>query len=110
VTVGSAHPGWIDTDLVRGAEAALPSFRTLRSELPWPVRATTSVEVCADALADAIERRALRVHVPKSTGLLAATRSLIMSPRAQTATQRRVAANLDRLDREVRDTRERMQQ
>ena len=30
ITVGIVHPSWIDTDLVRGAEADLPSFQELR--------------------------------------------------------------------------------
>ena len=32
ITVGLVHPSWIDTDLVRGAEADLPSFRELREQ------------------------------------------------------------------------------
>ena len=31
ITVGLVHPSWIDTDLVRGAEADLPSFQELRA-------------------------------------------------------------------------------
>ena len=36
ITVGLVHPSWIDTDLVRGAEADLPSFQDLRGRLPYP--------------------------------------------------------------------------
>ena len=36
VTVGLVHPSWIDTDLIRGAEADLPSFQELRARLPYP--------------------------------------------------------------------------
>ena len=36
ITVGLVHPSWIDTDLVRGAEADLPSFQELRGRLPYP--------------------------------------------------------------------------
>ena len=43
VTVGLVHPSWIDTDLVRGAEADLPSFQGLRERLPYPGNVTTSV-------------------------------------------------------------------
>ena len=39
VTVGLAHPSWIDTDLVRGAEADLPSFRGCAGVCP--IRATS---------------------------------------------------------------------
>ena len=36
VTVGLVHPSWIDTDLIRNAEADLPSFQELRRRLPYP--------------------------------------------------------------------------
>src|SRR5213080_4914420 len=36
VTVGLVHPSWIDTDLVRTADADLPSFQGLRRRLPYP--------------------------------------------------------------------------
>ena len=44
ITVGLVHPSWIDTDLVRGAEADLPSFQELRGRLPYPGNVTTSVD------------------------------------------------------------------
>jgi len=108
VTVGSAHPCWIDTDLVRSAEAAMPSFATLRGKLPWPAKAVTSVAECADAIAEGIETRALRVYVPKSARLISAVRSLIMSPRVQGPTRRHLPPDLDRLDREVEAARRRV--
>ncbi|MFL6111441.1 MAG: short-chain dehydrogenase/reductase, partial [Catenulispora sp.] len=37
VTVASAHPTWIDTDLVRDTEAALPTFAENRKKLPGPL-------------------------------------------------------------------------
>jgi NAD(P)-dependent dehydrogenase (short-subunit alcohol dehydrogenase family) len=109
ITVGSAHPCWIDTDLVRGAEAAMPSFKTLRDKLPWPARSVTSVDACADALADAIAVRAPRVWVPRSAALISATRALIMNPKVQGPTRRTLAADLGTLDQEVTATRERVQ-
>ena len=44
VTVASAHPTWIDTDLVRDTEEALPTFAATRKQLPGPLGAFTSVE------------------------------------------------------------------
>jgi NAD(P)-dependent dehydrogenase (short-subunit alcohol dehydrogenase family) len=44
VDVGGAHPSWIDTDLVRAADADLPTFKELRSKLPWPAHSTTTAE------------------------------------------------------------------
>ncbi len=101
VSVGSAHPCWIDTDMVRDAEAALPSLKTARSRLPWPARAVTSVDACAEAMAEAITRRAHRVYVPRAASLISSTRSVIMSPRVQAPTRRALRNELDTLDREV---------
>ncbi|MDP9460676.1 MAG: short-chain dehydrogenase/reductase, partial [Actinomycetota bacterium] len=47
VTVASAHPTWIDTDLVRDTEESLPTFKATRKQLPGPLGAFTSVETCA---------------------------------------------------------------
>ena len=44
VTVGVLHPSWIDTDLVRSADADLPAFALLRRGLPYPGNVTTSVD------------------------------------------------------------------
>jgi NAD(P)-dependent dehydrogenase (short-subunit alcohol dehydrogenase family) len=100
VTVGSIHPSWIDTDLVRGSEAALPTFAKMREEMPWPANSTTSVEDCAIAFADAVERRALRTYVPKSGGFVSAIRPLALSGLAQRAIAKRVGKDLRQLDTE----------
>ena len=63
VTVGLVHPSWIDTDLVRGAEADLPSFQDLRARLPYPGNVTTSVDRAAAAIVDGLVRRRSRVYV-----------------------------------------------
>ena len=68
VTVASAHPTWIDTDLVRDTEAALPTFAKSRKQLPGPLGAYTSVEECAQALVENLETRRRRVFVPGSVG------------------------------------------
>ena len=57
VKVGSVHPGWIDTDLVRDQRKDLKTFDEAFDRFPWPMNATTSVEDCADAIVDGIERR-----------------------------------------------------
>ncbi|MCI2420293.1 SDR family oxidoreductase [Saccharopolyspora sp. K220] len=70
VAVGSAHPSWIDTDMVRDVAHDLSSFDAMRKRLPWPMRATTSVEECAKAFADGVERRGRRIYVPRSIMLM----------------------------------------
>lgn len=69
VTVGLVHPSWIDTDLVRGAEADLPSFQSLRRELPYPGNVTTSVDRAARAIVDGLENRRSRIYVPRAVGV-----------------------------------------
>ena len=76
VTVASAHPTWIDTDLVRDTEAALPTFAATRKQLPGPLGASTSVEECAQALVENLETRGRRVFVPRSGGVVAALRQV----------------------------------
>lgn len=79
VSAGTVHPSWIDTDLVREAEADLGSFREMRRKLPWPLHKTTTVEECALAIVDAIEARQRRTVVPRTAGLLYWARSLVTS-------------------------------
>jgi NAD(P)-dependent dehydrogenase (short-subunit alcohol dehydrogenase family) len=101
VGVGSAHPLWVDTDLVRDAEAALPSFRTSRDRLPWPLRATTDLPSCVAALADGIEARAARVYVPRSAAVLHVTRAFATSRLASRVLLKMAATSVPRLEREV---------
>ena len=77
VTVASAHPTWIDTDLVRDTESALPTFAETRSKLPGPLGAYTSVEACAEALVSNLETRRRRVFVPRSVGVVSALRQVV---------------------------------
>jgi NAD(P)-dependent dehydrogenase (short-subunit alcohol dehydrogenase family) len=76
VDVGSVHPGWIDTDLVRDQRKDLRFFDEAFDKFPWPMNATTSVEDCADAIVDGMERRRRRVYVPKAIALVQALRTL----------------------------------
>ena len=74
VTVASAHPVWIDTDMVRDTKAALPTFKATLDRLPGPLGSYTSVSDCADALLRNLETRGRRVFVPRSVGVFSAWR------------------------------------
>jgi NAD(P)-dependent dehydrogenase (short-subunit alcohol dehydrogenase family) len=100
VAVGSAHPGWIDTDIVRGPERSLPSFAKARQEMPWPLNSTMPVAECASLIADAIERRAQRVYIPSGIRLLSALRPLSLSGVGTRLFARRNGADLRQMDRE----------
>jgi short-subunit dehydrogenase len=101
VDVGLAHPAWIDTDLVRDTKRDLPSFNSLLRTLPGPFGSYTSVEACAEAFAEGIERRSRKVFVPKSLAAVSAVRQIFMSRLADRVTGRTARRIIPRLEREV---------
>lgn len=102
VRVGSAHPGWIDTDLVRDIEDDLQTFRKVRAKLPGPLGGTTSVEACAEAFADGIARRKRRVYVPRSLLAFSVLRTLTISPVGDLVLEREARTMVPQMEAEVR--------
>jgi short-subunit dehydrogenase len=102
VAVGTAHPSWIDTDLVRDAREDLPALSAALRRLPRPLGGTTSVEECAAALVRAIERRQRRVFVPRSVGVLQAARSILVSPLADLLVGRHARSAVPELEAQIR--------
>jgi NAD(P)-dependent dehydrogenase (short-subunit alcohol dehydrogenase family) len=78
VRVGTAHPSWVDTDLVRDASRDLPTFTTSRRRLPPPMGGAATVDSCARTLVDAIEKRRRRVYVPRSVALVSGLRTVAL--------------------------------
>jgi NAD(P)-dependent dehydrogenase (short-subunit alcohol dehydrogenase family) len=101
VRVGSIHPGWIDTDLVRDQRKDLKTFDAAFERFPWPMNATTSVEECADAIVDGIERRRSRVYVPKAIGAVQALRTLTTGPIAAWLIRREAKTMVPELEAEI---------
>lgn len=101
VAAGTAHPTWIDTDLVRDAATDLESFRLLRSKLPWPLRATHSLDDCARTIADGVEKRQARIYVPRSIGLIYWLRSLLNTGAIERSLEPAVAEAVPLMDREL---------
>jgi short-subunit dehydrogenase len=101
VRVGTAHPSWVDTDLVRDARDDLPSFGESLAKLPGPLGRMTSVEKCAEALVDAIERRRRRVYVPRSVALVQAMRTVLLSPLAERVIGRAARVAVPRMEAEA---------
>lgn len=101
ITVGLVHPSWIDTDLVRGAEAELPSFQDLRRRLPYPGNATTSVDEAAAAIVDALARRRGRVYVPRAVAGVNWAKAILNSPLMWPWTRRFAAKSVPPLEKEV---------
>lgn len=102
VAVGTAHPSWIDTDLVRDASDDLPSFGETLRRLPPPVGSITSVERCATAFADALERRSRKVFVPRGVMLMYWLRTLLNSRLAERVMQRQTGRGVPVMEEQVR--------
>jgi NAD(P)-dependent dehydrogenase (short-subunit alcohol dehydrogenase family) len=64
VDVGVGYFGFIDTDMVRGADAH-PAIGNLRAETPGPIKRTYPVSAVGQAVADGIEGRRRWVTVPR---------------------------------------------
>ncbi|HLL47073.1 MAG TPA: hypothetical protein VK399_10190, partial [Longimicrobiaceae bacterium] len=92
----------IDTDLVRDQRRELDSFDRMLARLPGPFGSMTSVEECAAAFVEGIERRSRKVFVPRSLGPLAAVRQLFSSPLSDWAAGRSARRIIPRLEGEVR--------
>lgn len=102
VAVGTAHPAWIATDLVKDQQRDLESFNRMLASLPGPFGSMTSVEECAAAFVDGIERRRRKIFVPRSLAPFAAFRQLLMSPLSDRVAGRTAARIIPRLEAEVR--------
>jgi NAD(P)-dependent dehydrogenase (short-subunit alcohol dehydrogenase family) len=63
VDVGVGYFGFIDTDMVRGADAH-PAVGSMRQETPGPIKRTYPVSAVGQAVADGIEGRRRWVVVP----------------------------------------------
>jgi len=102
ITVASAHPTWIDTDMVRDTEAALPTFAETRKQLPGPLGAFTSVDACAEALVENLETRGRRVFVPGSVGVVSALRQMVTGALAEKVAMKVSAKRVPELERDIR--------
>lgn len=105
VRVGTAHPSWIDTDLVRDAQDDMPTFRETLRRLPPPLGSTTSVQRCAEAFADALYRRRRKVFVPRSVAVVYWLRTLVNSRLAERVIERQARASVPAMEEQVRSLR-----
>ena len=102
VTVGTAHPIWIDTDLVRDAKADLPIFRQSIESTPGPLGRQIDVQTCARLFVDGIERRRPKVFVPPSLGWVFHARAVLTTGLARRLMEREAARSVPTLEEQVR--------
>jgi NAD(P)-dependent dehydrogenase (short-subunit alcohol dehydrogenase family) len=103
VAVGSVHPCWIDTDLVKDTRNDLKSFDRMLAKLPGPFGGVTPVAVCAEAIVKAMEKRRRKTFVPRSLAPYAAFRQLLHSRFGELTLSRQARKTVPRLEREVQE-------
>jgi NAD(P)-dependent dehydrogenase (short-subunit alcohol dehydrogenase family) len=101
VTVGSAHPAWIDTDLVRDAQKDLQSFNDMVKTMPGPLGVVTPAAECARVLVDGIEQRSRKIYIPRVIGVISAMRALLNSRLGEAAVAKRARESVPKLEGEV---------
>ena len=101
IGVGVCHPAWVDTDIVRGAEADLPTFRALRKKLPWPANKTTTLQACVELITAGMQKRSRRVYVPGEVVVSHWTRQLVVSAVAEPFVHRLTKKLVPDMEREV---------
>lgn len=102
MAVGTAHPIWVDTDMVRDARADLATFREAQGRLPWPLGTTVTADDCAQAIINGIERRKRRIYVPRAIAGVAALRTMVLSGLSDRIVGRSTATLVPRMEDEVR--------
>jgi NAD(P)-dependent dehydrogenase (short-subunit alcohol dehydrogenase family) len=96
VAVGTIHPSWIDTEMVREGDREHRAFRRLRAAMRPPFDRTYPVERAAREIADGFDRRASRVCTPRFV-LAAHVLRAAMTTRLFTRDALRAAPDIERL-------------
>jgi NAD(P)-dependent dehydrogenase (short-subunit alcohol dehydrogenase family) len=65
VAVGTIHPTWIDTPMVREGDSELRAFQRMRAAITPPFNKTYPVERAARDIADGFDKRASRICTPR---------------------------------------------
>jgi NAD(P)-dependent dehydrogenase (short-subunit alcohol dehydrogenase family) len=102
IQIGTAHPIWIDTDLVQNMRKDLPSFREALKRLPPPLGRVVPVAQCAEMLVRGVERRQRKVFVPRSLAVISALRTMFSSAATEAAIRRVGGGQVEQMEDEVR--------
>jgi short-subunit dehydrogenase len=103
VDVGTIHPIWIDTDMVREADTHVTAFQRMRESLPGPLSITHPVSKAVDAIVRGFERRSRRVFVPEWIRVLHWSRAALHTPVAERQLIDSVPEVLELYAREARE-------
>ena len=92
---------FIDTPMIQDIGSDLASFRTALSKLPGPMGKTTSVQACAGAFVNGIQRRKRRIYCPRWVGALRWLRPLLTTSAAETQVRKGLPELLSQMDAEA---------
>jgi NAD(P)-dependent dehydrogenase (short-subunit alcohol dehydrogenase family) len=95
VDVGTIHPSWIDTDLVREGDESR-AFKLFREALRPPFKKTYPVERAVKDIVAGFERRSRRICTPRFVYAAHALRSVLNTPALQ-RDQLAVAPEMERI-------------
>ena len=101
VDVGVAYYSWIDTEMVRGADAREGMYR-LRKRLRGPAAKTYTVEEAGEITAAGIAARARRIVVPKNFRAVLAAR-MLMARLGEREMRKDVPEMIEAVEREARE-------
>ncbi len=79
VAVGSIHPTWIDTDMVREGESEQRAFQTLRAAMRPPFSRTYPLQRAVDDIVAGFEARHRRICTPRFVRIAHVLRPLLTS-------------------------------
>jgi NAD(P)-dependent dehydrogenase (short-subunit alcohol dehydrogenase family) len=77
VQVGTIHPSWIETDMVREGDGSMGAFQILRAALRPPLKRTYPVERAVADIAAGFEQRRRRICTPRFVYAAHALRPLL---------------------------------
>jgi len=101
VDVGVAYYSWIDTEMVRGADAR-EGMSTLRKRLRGPAAKTFTVEEAGEATAAGIAARARRIVVPRNFRAVLVAR-MLMGRLSEREMRKDLPAMIELVEREARE-------
>lgn len=101
VDVGVAYYSWIDTEMVRGADAREGMYR-LRKQLRGPAAKTYTVEEAGEATAAGIAARARRIVVPKNFRAVLVAR-MLMGRLGEREMRKDMPEMIEAVEREARE-------
>lgn len=95
VDVGSAHMSWVNTPLLQRAMSDSAGFAGMLASLPGPLRRTLSADHCGEKLADAVQRRASRIAMPRWVAIARWAKPLLSTPLVERQLRTRLAQVLE---------------